>query len=113
MVAPALALTALAVALAGCTPMQWQHASYGNAPSNDELGYCDQSAYYEAQRQAFFSDFMQPRYVVGRDGRIYPRAPFARYPYRDRFYMERQLFDYCMRAKGYQLVPARPADRSG
>ncbi len=113
MVARALAMTVLACFAAGCTPVQWQHASLGTAPSGAELNYCERSAYYEAQRQAFFGDFMRPRFAVGRDGRIYP-VPFGYYhSYHDRFFLERELFDYCMRAKGYRLVPARPADRNG
>ena len=104
MAARILAPAALAFLIMGCTPVQWQHASMGTAPSADELGYCNQSAYYESQRQAFFDDFMWPRYH--RFGRFHS-------PYRNQFFRERDLFDYCMRARGYQLVPVRPADRSG
>jgi hypothetical protein len=90
----------LAALLAACTPMQWQHASLGVAPSQAEVGECNQSAFYEAQRQAFLYDFGWPRYY----GPWGPRWP--RYSSSDRFFLERDLFDYCMRARGYRLVPA-------
>jgi hypothetical protein len=99
----ATAFAALALLIVGCTPVQWQHASLGTPPSADELGYCNHSAYYEAQRQAFFDDFAWP---------YYRRYPYGFHPYRNQFFRERDLFDYCMRARGYQLVPVRPADRN-
>jgi hypothetical protein len=90
---------------AGCTPVTWQHASLGVAPSQAELGECNQAAYLEAQRQAFFYSFARPRYYAARDGRYY-YSPWSRYAANDRFFLERDLFDYCMRAKGYRLVEA-------
>lgn len=106
-----------AALLAACTPMQWVSASLGTPASATDVQECDRSAYYEAQRQAFFYGYPYgyglagPRYFLGRDGRLYydPWSGFAR---SDTFFLERQLFDYCMRAKGYRLAPARPADRS-
>jgi hypothetical protein len=99
---------------AGCTPVAWQHASLGVAPSQAELGECNQSAYLEAQRQAFFYGYGYgygpgwPRYTVDRFGR-FRYDPWARYAYNDRFFLERDLFDYCMRAKGYRLVEVSTA----
>lgn len=90
---------------AGCTPVTWQHAALGVAPSQAELGECNQSAYLEAQRQAFFYSFARPRYYASRNGRYY-YSPWSRYAANDRFFLERDLFDYCMRAKGYRLVEA-------
>jgi hypothetical protein len=96
----ALLFLCLAAAFGACTPMQWQHGALGVAPSETEVGECNQSAYFEAQRQAFYRDFAWPRYY----GR--PWGPWPRYTTGDRFFLERDLFDYCMRAKGYRLVPA-------
>jgi hypothetical protein len=92
----------LGVAAGACTPMQWQHQALGVTPSQAEVGECNQSAFYEANRQAFFYDFAWPRYYYGRPG----HRPWPRYSSSDRFFLERDLFDYCMRAKGYRLVPA-------
>lgn len=82
--------------------MQWQHSSLGVAPSQAETGECNQAAYYEAQRQAFFYDFARPHRYYGRAYRPWPYY----YSTSDRFFLEKDLFDYCMRAKGYRLVPA-------
>ena len=95
----------LAAATAACTPVQWQHSSLGVAPSQAELGECNQAAYYEAQRQAFLYDSGWPYFAGARR----PYGPWSRYPYAtssDRFFLERDLFDFCMRSKGYRLVPA-------
>lgn len=97
---PLLPCLAMGALLAACTPMQWQHASMGVAPSQGEVNECNQAASYEAHRQAFMYDFGRPRYY----GR--PWGPWPRYSSSDRFFLERDLFDYCMRAKGYRLVPA-------
>lgn len=95
-----LACCALGAVLSACTPMQWQSASLGVAPSKAEIDECNQSAFYEAQRQSFLYDYGWPRYY----GR--PWGPWPRYSPNDRFFRERDLFDYCMRSKGYRLVPA-------
>lgn len=104
---PALALVAAASA---CTPVQWQNQTSGVAPSQAELGECNQAAYYEAQRQAFFYDSGWP-YMSGWRR---PYGPWSRYyTSNDRFFRERDLFDFCMRAKGYRLVPVpEPASNS-
>jgi hypothetical protein len=106
-----LAVALLGGLLGACAPVQWQHASLGMAPSEAEVGECNRSAYLEAERQAFFYGFgygfARPRYA----GRPY-YAPWPRYSYGDRFLLERDLFDYCMRAKGYELVPVQQTDRS-
>jgi hypothetical protein len=80
--------------------MQWQHSSLGVNPSEAEVGECNQSAFHEAQRQAFYRDFFWSPY----SGR-YRFRPWPYYSTSDRFFLERDLFDYCMRAKGYRLVP--------
>src|SRR5690606_18142036 len=85
------------------TPLQWQHAAFGPAPTQAEIRECEASAFREAQRQAFFYDFAWPRYYPGPRHPFY--SPWPRSAFRDRFFLERDLFDYCMRAKGYRLVP--------
>jgi hypothetical protein len=92
----------LGLAAAACTPVQWQHATLGVAPSDAEKGECNQSAYYEAQRQAFYyGDFAWPHRFYGRPYRPWP----YHYSTSDRFFLEQDLFNYCMRSKGYRLVP--------
>ena len=95
----------LAAVAAGCTTTQWQNPSLGTAPSQAEISECDQAAYYEAQRQTFFYGgygFDWPYYAGWRRGAL---GPWPRSTINDRFFVERDLFDFCMRAKGYRLVP--------
>lgn len=103
-----LALAAVLL-VAACTPMQWEDRRFGTVASNGDIQDCERSAYFEAQNQAFFNSLAWPRTFVGRDGRVY----YRRWPdHQDTFFLERQLFDYCMRAKGFRLAPVPPADRS-
>jgi hypothetical protein len=94
-------LAGLAGLIASCTPMEWQHASLGSMPSEADVGECNQLAFHEAQRRAFFHDFGWPRRSWGPQWGPWP--PFST---SDRFFLERDLFDFCMRARGYRLVPA-------
>ena len=103
-----LALTA-ACLLAACAPMQWEDRRFGTVASAVDVQECERSAYFEAQNQAYFNSLAWPRSFVGRDGRLY----YRRWPGGDdTFFLERQLFDYCMRARGFRLAPVRPADQS-
>jgi hypothetical protein len=88
--------------------MVWEHQAFGSSPTATEVEECRRSAYFEARQRAFFYSFARPRFVRGR-GRLiyYPRSPFGYY---DPFFLEQDLFRFCLRAKGYRLVPARSAD---
>jgi hypothetical protein len=98
------ALFGLAIALAACTPMQWEHPHLGVAGVNEAMEDCSRSARQEALRLAYSDPFyMAPRMYRGRDGRLY-YDPFPSYR-RDPYLYEGQLQDYCMRNKGYRLVP--------
>jgi hypothetical protein len=104
------ALTAfLLIVLGACTPMRWEHPSFGTAQATPDLNDCARSARYEAMRFAWSDPFWgAPSYYRGRDGRLYV-DPFARTRYRDPWFYEDQLRDYCMRSKGYRLVPVPEA----
>lgn len=101
-------LLIIAALLGACTPVQWEHARFGGAATADEVQECERAAYFEAQRQAFFSRGPWYPYYAGRRFYRDPWGPFGR---QNSFFLERDLFDYCMRAKGFRLVPVRPADR--
>jgi hypothetical protein len=110
-----LALLPLATLAACATPAHWEKPGADDAAVKADLTYCAAAARTEAfQNYAFDTGFM-------RFG-----APWWGYPYRpsqalwrqrldsDRFYAETRLKDFCMRNKGYELVPDAPppaADR--
>lgn len=104
-------------ALAGCgPPLVWQHRSFGTPPTQAEVDECRRDAYLEANRQAFYYDFAWPRYYgwsgwYGWPG-WYGYDPFYRYGPYDPYLLEQDLYRFCLRARGYHLVPARPADEA-
>lgn len=103
--APLLLTLLAAASLAACTPMRWDHPNFGAEQTQADLGECGRSAYYEAQRQAFFySGFYGPYYPRYYRGRAY-YDPFWFNRQNDYYFRETQLRDYCMRNKGYSLVP--------
>ncbi len=107
-----LALAPLAL-VCGCTstPMAWEHQSSGTPPTVAETEECRRSAYAEAQHRAFFYSVVRPRtYRDGRGNVVY--EPWPPYGY-DPYLLEQDLFRFCLQAKGYRLVPARPAAAMG
>jgi hypothetical protein len=99
----ALGLLALVLLLSACTPMHWDHPQLGAAETQADLTGCTQSAHQQAWRYGMADPLgYGPRYARGPDGRVFvDQAP--RFP--DPAVQEGQLRDYCMRAKGYRLVP--------
>lgn len=105
--------------LAGCTPMQWVRD--GATPAAEVLekdsSSCRQQAWREAQYRAWaYRPYWGPGFVR-RDpfGRSFIPWPYTSYPspfYGDPAFEETRLADFCMRAKGYQLVPVeKPAEK--
>jgi hypothetical protein len=93
--------------LPACTPMQWVKPETAEAASDEDLGACRQEAWREARLRA--PSFPRPLpYVVsdaqGRRVLVSPHGGFHD-PFNDQFMEETRLTNFCMRAKGYQLVP--------
>ena len=95
--------------LTACTPMQWVRD--GNVPPTEALEKdstaCRQQAWREAQYRAFAYRPYGPVMFRGPSGRSYvgwPYSPYS-YPFGDVLFDEMRLADFCMRAKGYELVP--------
>jgi len=108
------------VVLAGCTPMQWTRD--GAVPAAEVLekdsASCRQEAWREAQYRAWaYRPYWGPPFAR-RDafGRGFVAWPYAAYPspfYGDPVFEETRLADFCMRAKGYELVPVeKPAAKA-
>jgi hypothetical protein len=106
--AAALALAAtlgvLMAALGGCTPVQWEHPVYGMARTTADLADCDHLAFQESWRSSADGGFLNQVRVH----RLYdspmmndlaPRYGFQPYS------TTGETRTYCMRAKGYELMP--------
>jgi len=110
-------LAAAAVALSACTPMQWVRDGAVPAPEAlaQDSAACHQQAWREAQYRAFAYSTIGPitiREGFGRRFIGWPYGPYA-YPFGDPFFEEGRLADFCMRAKGYELVPVEAPKAPG
>jgi hypothetical protein len=96
-------------ALCACTPMQWMRDGALPEPAAiaQDATTCRQQAWQEAQYRAWAYRPIAP--IVSRDpfGRHFVAWPYGSYgsPFGDPFFEEARLTDFCMRAKGYELVP--------
>lgn len=98
----------LLIAAAACTPVQWARPDTPPEQLGQDLAFCHQEAWREAQWRGFL--FMNRYYgattVVDSQGRriVIPYSPFGD-PFGDVHMEESRLAAFCMRAKGYDLVP--------
>ncbi len=105
---PVAILLSTTCLLAACAPMQWVKADATPEQMNRDGMQCQQDAWREARLHPWYYPPIGP--VVAQDaaGRIsigWPSGPFAD-PFGDPFLEEGRLAQYCMRSKGYELVPA-------
>ena len=96
----------LLLGLAGCTPLQWVRQDASPAQLNDDLARCRQDAWREAQWRGFLYRPFGATTMIDHRGRrfVVPYSPFGD-PFGDSFIEESRLTTFCMRAKGYELVP--------
>lgn len=110
-------LAAAAVALSACTPMQWVRDGAVPAPEalEKDAAACRQQAWREAQYRAFAYRPFGPFAMRGGSGRGFYGWPYGAYayPFGDPFFEEGRLADFCMRAKGYELVPVEAPKAAG
>jgi len=102
------ALLAAAVFLAACTPLQWVKADVAPQQAEEDFNACRQEAWREARMHAsWFHRPMFPYAVHDAQGRrflVWPQSGMHD-AFGDQFMEESRLAHFCMRSKGYQLVP--------
>jgi outer membrane biogenesis lipoprotein LolB len=101
------ALLALAL-LCGCTPMQWEKQDVSPEQFRADEDYCRQAAWREANMRAWQYQTLSPVFAQDPSGRgsfVWPSSPFVD-PFGYQLIEENRLTQFCMEAKGYQLVPA-------
>ena len=110
------ALVPLLLLVGGCTPLAWTRSGVSAEELRQDVAYCRQEAWREAQWNSFL--FLNRYYgttsVVDAHGRrvVVPYAPFGGSPFGDRYIDEARLAHFCMRAKGYELVPIESSQAS-
>lgn len=101
--ARAAATLGVVLGLAACAGgMHWEHPQFGQQNLAKDAAECRRLAAAEAWRAAPLFPF---RYRHGRYG-FWWNDPFYDH---DRFWREARLRDYCLRSRGYTLVPDVPA----
>jgi hypothetical protein len=102
----AIAFVAL-LTLAACgPPMRWEHPRLAGADAQAEVSDCSRQAWSEAQQRAWMNRWAAPSYFRGRDGRLYRADPWGRgSSFNDTWFEEMRLRDFCLRNKGFRLVP--------
>jgi len=97
---------AAALVLAGCTPMQWVRPDVTLEQAQLDAAHCQQEAWREARWRSFLYRPYGPMVLHDPLGRrfVWGYPPFGG-PFQDEFMEESRLMHFCMRAKGYQLVP--------
>ncbi len=96
--------------LAACTPMHWVRQDAGPEQVRQDEALCRREAWREASWHGWFSRSFGPTWMIDPSGRrflAWPYSPFGD-PFGDRFMEESRLASFCMRAKGYELVPVEP-----
>jgi hypothetical protein len=103
-----LAACFVALAAAGCTPMQWQKTDATPVQYQADEQECRQSAWREASvRSWHYQAMVGPvfaRDAAGRGFFVWPSGPMVD-PYGHQLLEENRLAQFCMESKGYQLVP--------
>ncbi len=96
-----LALSAALLA-AACTPMEWARPGTPFQQMQADSADCNDLAWRESYRLSLWDPwYAWPGHPI--HGRRYPT--YGRDPMMWRMQRERDLHDFCMRARGYRLVP--------
>jgi hypothetical protein len=99
------------VLLSGCTPMEWRRAGTPEDVMAADRADCRKIAALQAWRLDWHRGLFAHRHVIQTaDGRLVPAFDpfFDSDPFGDRFFLEGDLEDDCLRAQGYELVPLAP-----
>lgn len=81
--------------------MHWEHPESGRSNLSNDMAECERLADAEAWRTAPLFPLHHP---FGRRGSWW-HDPFYDH---DRFFREAELRDFCLRSRGYRLVPDAP-----
>ncbi len=100
-----VALSALAVLAAACTPMHWVKADATPEQLREDSIQCQQDAWREARLRTWYYRPFGPYVVRDAAGRRFVTWPYDSGPFGDPYLEEARLAQFCMRSKGYDLQP--------
>lgn len=93
--------------------MEWVKPDVTPEELAQDSSWCEQQAWREARLRSWYSRPMGPLVAHDAAGRpfiVAPGGPFYD-PFGDPFMEEGRLAHFCMRAKGYELVPSDKVQR--
>jgi len=96
-----------ATLLTACTPMRWERDGQALDYAETDWNHCRSQSVIQANRWSFD---LFPRTFIGRDAHGRPFTAFRPAPFPDRFTLEREYLDRCLRMRGFRLVPVQPAN---
>ncbi len=104
-----MAIAAAALA-AACTPMQWVKQDATPQQLREDSIQCQQEAWLEARMRTWYYQPLAPMFIRDSLGNRILAWPYGSYdPLADPYMEEARLTQFCMRNKGYALVPVEPA----
>jgi hypothetical protein len=105
------AAAAAVLVLAGCTPMEWIKPDVTPEEREQDAIACQQEAWHEARWRAWYYRPYPIAPFRDASGRFLFPGPYGYFsdPFGDPFLEEGRLAQFCMRSKGYELVPVEPA----
>ncbi len=105
----AIAIAAAALA-AACTPMQWVKPDATAEQLQQDSIHCQQEAWREARLRSWYYRPFAPVFIRDASGRNFLGWPYGAYgdPFCDPYLEESRLAQFCMRSKGYELLPVEP-----
>jgi hypothetical protein len=104
-----IAALGAAIVLVGCTPMQWVKPDVTPEERDQDSIACQQAAWHDARMRAWYYRPLTMAPFRDASGRRFfgPYGPYAD-PFGDPLLEEGRLAQFCMRSKGYELVPLEP-----
>jgi hypothetical protein len=93
--------------LAACTPMRWERDGLALDYNDRDWTDCRHQSIAGASRWMFDP---LPRQFIGRDAQGRAFSYYRPSPFPNRFMLEQEYLDSCLRARGFRRVPVAPAE---
>lgn len=104
-----LILAVIVGLLGGCTPMRWTKNGVDSTTMEKDISACSTQARIEAQSEDLTEQAYIPVPMAQQDGQGQPVVVWGQRRVTDPGVREQSRFNLCMKAKGYELVPAAPS----